>query len=290
MERVREHTVHTNGVDLGVAEFGAESGPGILLLAGMASSSDWWDDAFCEALAEGGRRVVRYDYRDTGSSTASPPGRPDYDGNDLVNDVVELVRILGLAPVHLAGISFGGGLAQQIAFTHPEIIATLTLMSTSPGDSADRDPLPPPTARLIESWSSPGPDTDWTDRTSVREFFLQGEELYSGTIPVDRDRIVRIADRVFARTANLATANNHMLIRQPDGTRSQLRDVTLPTLVVHGTDDPLLPFPHGEALAAEIPGARLLPVPGMGHQNPPPETWPLIVPAIREHTATSHPD
>jgi pimeloyl-ACP methyl ester carboxylesterase len=61
--------------------------------------------------------------------------------------------------------------------------------------------------------------------------------------------------------------------------------VQIPTLVVHGTDDPLLPFPHGEALAAEVPNARLLPVPGMGHQNPPPETWGLVVPAIREHTA-----
>jgi pimeloyl-ACP methyl ester carboxylesterase len=282
---VREHVVHTNGVDLGVAEFGAESGPGILLLAGMASSSDWWDEEFCEALAEGGRRVVRFDYRDTGTSTASPPGAPDYDGNDLVNDVVGLVEVLGLAPVHLVGISFGGGLAQQIAFTHPEIIATLTLMSTSPGDAADRDPLPPPAARLMESWSSPGPDTDWSDRTAVREFFVRGEDLYSGSIPVDVARIERIADRVFARTPNLATANNHMMIGQPDGTRTQLRDVWLPTLVVHGTDDPLLPFPHGEALAAELPNARLLPVPGMGHQNPPPETWALIVPALREHTA-----
>jgi pimeloyl-ACP methyl ester carboxylesterase len=285
MGRVREHTVHTNGVDLGVAEFGTKSGPGILLLAGMASSSDWWDDAFCEALAEGGRRVVRYDYRDTGSSTASPPGAPDYDGNDLVDDVVALVGALGLAPVHPVGISFGGGLAQQLAFTHPDIIATLTLMSTSPGDSADRAPLPPPAARLAESWSSPQPDTDWSDREAVREFFVQGEELYSGTIPVDRGRIEHIADRVFDRTPNLATANNHMMIGQPEGTRAQLRDVQIPTLVVHGTDDPLLPFPHGEALAAEVPNARLLPVPGMGHQNPPPETWGLVVPAIREHTA-----
>lgn len=280
-----DRIVTANGVDLGIGEFGARSGPGILLLAGMASSSDWWDDEFCEALAEGGRRVVRYDYRDTGTSTASPPGHPDYDGNDLVDDVVELVRVLGLAPVHLVGISFGGGLAQQIALTHPEIIATLTLMSTSPGDSADRKPLPPPVARLLETFSAPQPDPDWSDRNAVREYFLQAEELYSGQIPVNRERIIRISDRVFDRSPDLATANNHMLIRHPDGTRTQLRDVQLPTLVVHGTDDPLLPFPHGEALAAEIPNARLLPVPGMGHQNPPPETWALIVPAIREHTA-----
>lgn len=284
MEGMTDRIVAANGVHLGIGEFGAPAGPGILLLSGMASSSDWWDDEFCEALAEGGRRVVRYDYRDTGTSTASTPGHPDYDGNDLVADVVELVRILGLAPVHLVGISFGGGLAQQIAFTHPEIIGTLTLMSTSPGDAADRQPLPPPAARLAESFSAPQPDTDWSDRESVREFHLRGEELYSGQIPVDRDRIVRISDRVFARTPNLATASNHMLIAHPDGTRTQLRDVRLPTLVVHGTDDPLLPLAHGEALADEIPGARLLPVPGMGHQNPPPETWPLIVPAIREHT------
>jgi pimeloyl-ACP methyl ester carboxylesterase len=279
-----ERVVRANGVELGIAEFGETSGPGILLLAGMASSSDWWDDEFCEALAEDGRRVVRYDYRDTGTSTASPPGKPNYDGNDLVDDVVDLVRVLDLAPVHLVGISFGGGLAQQIAFTHPEVIATLTLMSTSPGDTADRDPLPSVTAKVAASFSAPQPDTDWTDRDSVRQYFLRGEELYSGAIPVDRERIVRIADRVFDRTPDLSTANNHMLIGQPDGTRAQLRDVQLPTLVVHGTDDPLFPFAHGEALAEEIPNARLLPVPGMGHQNPPPEVWSRVIPAIRAHT------
>ncbi|MET0989920.1 MAG: alpha/beta hydrolase [Glaciihabitans sp.] len=282
---MEERIVRANGVDLGVREFGAASGPGILLLAGMSSSSDWWDDEFCEALAEGGRRVVRYDYRDTGMSTASTPGRPDYDGNDLVDDAIDLIHVLGLAPVHLVGISFGGGLAQRIAFTAPELIATLTLMSTSPGDSADRAPLPPVTARLAASFAGPQPDTDWSDRDSVREFVLRGEELHSGSIPVDRERIIRISDRVFARTPNLATANNHMMIGQPDGVRAQLRDVVAPTLVVHGTEDPLLPFPHGEALADEIPNARLLPVPGMGHQNPPPEVWPLIVPALRAHTA-----
>jgi pimeloyl-ACP methyl ester carboxylesterase len=282
---MRELLVTANGVELGVDEFGAEDGPGLLLIAGISSSSDWWDDEFCEALAEGGRRVVRYDFRDTGRSTTRPPGEADYSGSDLLDDAVDLIRVLGLGPAHLVGISFGGGLAQQIAIAHPEVVATLTLLSTSPGGPGGDNGLPPMSAELAASFEGEQPETDWTDRDSVYRYFLDGERLYSGDIPVDAERIRRLSDRVFDRSRNLASAHNHWSIDGPPGTREQLASITAPTLVVHGTRDPLFPLEHGEALAAEIPDARLLPVPGLGHQNPPPPTWPLIVPAIREHTA-----
>jgi pimeloyl-ACP methyl ester carboxylesterase len=306
-ERPGERMLRANGVDLCIAEFGAVDMPGVVLVPGASSASDWWDDTFCEALAAGGHRVVRYDLRDTGRSTTRPLGRADYTGDDLVNDLAALIRSLDLAPAHVVGLSLGGGLAQQLAIAHPGTVASLTLMSTSPGG----DGLPamsPELAASFEAQSEPADDVDPSDAgdpsasdasksdasksdASDREAHFRStiadEMRFGGMIPVDEQRIRRIADRVFDRSLDLRAGANHMGIPAASGTRTQLADITAPTLVVHGTADPLFPLAHGEALAREIPDARLLPVPGLGHQFPPPETWDLIVPALLEHFGSS---
>lgn len=268
-----------NGVRLWFEEFGDRRAPGVVLVAGAASASDWWDDQFCEALAAGGYRVVRYDLRDTGQSTTRPLGDADYTGDDLVDDLAGLIRALDLAPVHVVGLSLGGGLAQQLAIAQPALVATLILFSTSPGG----DELPPMSAELAAWFTRETAPTDWSDREDVIRSMVAEEVAFGGEIPVDEKRIRHIAGRVFDRSIDLTAGANHWSVASASGRREQLADIVAATLVVHGTSDPLFPIEHGEALAREIPNARLLRVPGMGHQFPPPETWDLIVPAILAH-------
>ncbi|MDO9395357.1 MAG: alpha/beta hydrolase [Herbiconiux sp.] len=281
--------VAVNGIELWVEQFGAAEAapvarPGIVLVSGAASASDWWDDALCEALAADGHRVTRYDLRDTGQSTTCPLGAPDYTGNDLVGDLAGLVRALHGGRAHVVGLSLGGGLAQQLAIAHPELVVSLVLFSTSPG-GPDSDGLPPMSPALAAAFAEPQPETDWSDRDAVFRAVLRDERLFGGVLAVDEGRIRRISDRIVDRSIDLAAGANHWAIPSASGTRAQLAEVAAPTLVVHGTADPLFPIGHGEALAREIPDARLLPVPGLGHQFPPPETWALIVPAVLAHVA-----
>ncbi|WP_291036707.1 alpha/beta hydrolase [Herbiconiux sp.] len=289
-EQLHEHhgerMLSVNGVDLCIAEFGEEGGQGLVLVPGASSASDWWDDAFCEALAAGGLRVVRYDLRDTGRSTTRPLGRADYTGDDLVEDLAALIRALDLVPAHVVGLSLGGGLAQQLAIAHPETLASLTLLSTSPGGD-DLPPMSPELAASFDEASGSPADSTRSDREAHFREALADERRFGGTIPVDEQRIRRIADRVFDRSIDLEAGANHWGIPSASGTRAQLADIAVPTLVVHGTADPLFPLAHGEALAREIPDARLLAVPGLGHQFPPPETWDLIVPALLEHVRSA---
>ena len=119
----------------------------------------------------------------------------------------------------------------------------------------------------------------------MADWYLHGERLLAGTIPVDEARVRRIVGSILDRSIDLAAAGNHWLVvGGGDGDPLDVRRIAVPTLVVHGTRDPLFPLPHGQALARAIPGADLLAVEGMGHQVPPASTWPVVVPAIVAHT------
>lgn len=277
--------LRVNDVDLCLETFGDREDPAVLLIAGAASSMDWWEEEFCQSLADTGRFVIRYDLRDTGQSTSFPAGQPGYTGADLLQDAVGLLDALDLHTAHLVGISMGGGIAQRMALEYPERISSLTLIATSPiGPSSSE--LPPMAEHLSKMFSEPSPDPDWTDRAAVIAAFLDAERAFSGTIPLDEQRITAIAERAFDRTKDMAaTQTNHWILEGGDPIRSNVGAIDVPTLVLHGTDDPLFPLGHGEALAREIPGAKLVPLEGLGHQMPPPVLWPTIIPAIAAHTA-----
>jgi pimeloyl-ACP methyl ester carboxylesterase len=192
-----------------------------------------------------------------------------------------------VGPVHLAGISMGGGIGQLIALRHPELVASLTLISTTAAGGVDAD-LPGPIPRLSASFETPPPEPDWTDVDSYADWVVAGAETYAGTIPPDEPRVRASAAHLHARSHDPAAAGNHWLVVGGDDEGHDdpldVRRVTVPTLVIHGSQDPLFPLPHGEALAAAIPGATLLVVPGMGHEVPPRQTWDLVAPAIIRHT------
>jgi pimeloyl-ACP methyl ester carboxylesterase len=281
--------VRANGVDLCVQTFGEPSAPAILLIAGGASSMDWWDDELCERLAARGRFVIRYDQRDTGQSITYPPGEPGYSGRDLVEDVAGLLDALEIERAHVVGMSMGGGIAQHVALVHPDRVASLTLVSSSPAAprSTDKPELPPASDELRRHFAEPPPEPDWSDRAAVIDYLVEDARAYSTPSTFDEDALRDLASRVVDRTTNVASSmKNHFLV-DDEPLRSQLGEIRAPTLVLHGTEDPLFPLAHGEALAAEIPGARLLPLDGVGHEAPPRATWDEVVPAILDHSGAA---
>jgi pimeloyl-ACP methyl ester carboxylesterase len=279
--------VRANGVDLCVETFGDPGDPAVLLVAGAASSMDWWETGFCERLAKGGRFVIRYDLRDTGRSVTSPPGAPSYRFDDLVDDAVGLLDALGIARAHLVGISMGGGIVQQAVVLHPDRVVSVTLVATSPGGPGnDENGLPPIADRLLASFADPPPVPDWSDRDAVIDHLVEGVRRFSGSLPFDEARVRAVAARMVDRTTDVeASQTNHWILEGGTDVRSRLGEITVPALVLHGTEDPLFPLGHGEAFTREIPGARLVPLDGVGHEAPPRSSWDLVVPAILEHTA-----
>lgn len=274
--------VLANGVELCVQTFGDPKSPAILLIGGAATSMDWWEEEFCERLAAGPRFVIRYDLRDTGQSVSYEPGAPQYGGPDLVTDAVGLLDALRLARAHVVGMSMGGGIAQRLALDHADRVASLTLIATSPG-GAD---LPPMSDELRAWFEEPPPEPDWSDRQAVVDYIVEDLREHAGTLPFDEEEMRALAGRIVDRTVNIASSmKNHYLLEGGEPVRLRLDELTAPTLVLHGTDDPLFPFGHAEALAAEIPGARLLALEGMGHELPPRPIWDQVVAAILDHTA-----
>ena len=272
-----------NGVDLCVEAFGAQDAPVILLISGASASMDWWDARFCRRLAAGGRRVVRYDLRDTGRSVSYPPGAPGYSGPDLAEDIAGLIDALAGGRAHLAGISMGGALAQVLAVEHPERVATLTLMSTTSGPADD---LPAPSERFLAACADLPAEPDWSEHDAVVEYLVAGQRPYAGPGLFDQDAARAVVREVLARTRSPeSAAKNHYLLADGPDLRPRLGRITAPTLVIHGTEDPLFPPGHGRALAREIPGASLLLLDGVGHQVPPPGTWDRVIPALLAHTA-----
>ena len=270
--------------ELCVETFGDPGDPTVLLINGGGQSMDWWETDFCRLLADAGRHVVRYDHRDVGRSTGSPRGEPTYTGGDLTTDPLRILDALDIAGAHVAGMSMGGGIAQSLAIHHGDRLASLTLVATS----RMGDDLPGPAPAVVESFVDPLPDPDWSDRAQQIDYRVAIERPYVGSLGLDEQRVRRLATEEVDRAGGLgAGLTNHFIAAQDDGDedlRSGIPRIGVPTLVLHGTDDPMFPLPHGEALAREIPGAVLVPVPGMGHEIPPPPTWDLVVPRLVDHT------
>jgi pimeloyl-ACP methyl ester carboxylesterase len=252
-------TVEANGVTLGVEHFGDVNAPLVLLAGGTTMLS--WPDALCEVLARGGRHVVRYDLRDSGASTTVDPQAPAYTLRDLAADAAALARGLDDRPAHLAGIGVGGMVAQVAALDHPDAFSALTLAGTRPVAPGPVDGLldhdAPTMARLF---SRPVPD--WSDRAAVAEFAAAGAEILGDDPAAARATAERIWDRTPGTEPAVQMANQmRSVFAKLDCKprwRERLPELAIPALVVHGRRDPFFPVGNGEALAREIPGARLL--------------------------------
>jgi pimeloyl-ACP methyl ester carboxylesterase len=285
-----EKMVSVNGVELCVETFGDQRDPAILLIHGASASMDYWEVPFCERLAAGPRFVIRYDARDTGRSVHYEPGKPQYGPADLVADAAGVLDAVGVARAHVVGISMGGGFAQRLVVDFPDKVASVTLISTSPdGPGGPSDPkLPPMSEKLRAMFAEETPTPDWSDREVALQRLIDDEKLYAGSLPFDEQARRQLLGRMIDRTHNLAAAmTNHWLLEGGEPVRPRLRQIGVPALVLHGTEDPLFPLGHGEALAREIPGARLVSLEHAGHELPEP-VWDVAIPEIL--SITSLPD
>ncbi|WP_433323251.1 alpha/beta fold hydrolase [Spirillospora sp. CA-294931] len=280
--------IKANGVELCVESFGDPADPAVLLIHGAGHSLAAWDEEFVGRLVAGGRRVIRYDGRDAGRSTASPAGSPAHGLGDLVADAAALLDALGIAAAHVLGMSQGAAVAQLLALDHADRVASLTLHASTPGGPGhDHPDLPGMSPQLQEFFADEPAAPDWSDRAAVIDYLVEIERPFAASSrPFDTEGTRALAARLVDRAADIAAQiTNPFLIDAGEPWRGRLGQVTAPTLVLHGTEDPFLPIGHGQALAAEIPGARLVPVEQTGHEVFPRAQWDVVVPAILDHTA-----
>ena len=280
-----DYIVHANGVDLCVETFGDAADPAILLVHGAGSSLLSWNEELCGRLAGGGRFVIRYDLRDAGRSVTYEPGSVRYGLADLAQDATGLLDALGKDRAHVVGMSAGGGVGQLLALDHPERVASLTLASSTPGGPGPPNPdLPDPRPELF---ANKKPEPDWSDRGAVVDYLVEAERPYAArSRPFDEAGMRALAERVVERATNLEWGLANAFSQDADEPwRDRLGSIDVPTLVIHGAEDPLFPYGHGVALADEIPGAELLPMEATGHEYFPPHTWDVVVPAILRHTS-----
>lgn len=248
------------GVTLGVEHFGEAAAPLMLLVGGTTMLS--WPDALCESLARGGRHVVRYDLRDSGASTIVDPEAPAYTLRDLAGDAAALACGLADRPAHLAGIGVGGMVAQVAALDHPDAFSALTLAGTRPvaPGPVDNDLPDHDMAAMKRRFALPMPD--WSDRAAVAGFAAARAEILGDDPAAARARAERVFDRTPGTEPAVQMADQMgMVFSRLDCTprwRERLTEVAIPALVVHGRHDRFFPVGNGEALAREIPGARLL--------------------------------
>ena len=280
---MNQKTVTADGVEIATEAFGDPAHPPVLLIMGAMASMLWWPEGFCRRLADQGRTVIRYDNRDTGLSTGYPPGQPPYGFDDMADDAIRVLDGYGLGRAHLVGMSLGGMIAQIAALAHPDRVASLTAISTSPVGT-DTSHLPQTTAAYMEHAAS-GELVDWTDRAQVIDFILRDVRAIAGTAhPHDSAAARRLIEADYDRARSFASATNHFMLKGGDRWRGRLGELQAPLLVIHGTADPIYPVEHGAALAAAVPGARLVRIDGGGHELHPAD-WDVMIAAIAEHTA-----
>jgi pimeloyl-ACP methyl ester carboxylesterase len=279
--KLAERMIEANGVELCTEPFGDPADPPILLVMGIGGSMLWWEEGFCRMLADGGRFVIRYDHRDTGRSVTYPPGRPEYTGADLVADAAGVLVAYRIPAAHVVGVSAGGAFAQLLALAFPDRVLSLVLISTSPATPGERR-LPSATERYARFVSTA--EVDWTEHGSVIEYLVDyARMLAGGERPFDEAAFRELVRRDVERARNIESSENHGAIADGEVSRKPLSSIAVPTLVIHGTADPMFPLEHGQALAAEIPGATLLTLNRAGHGVDRAD-WETIVRAIIEHT------
>ncbi len=297
VQRSEPAVAKANGIDLVYDTFGDRSDPPLLLIMGLASQMIAWDDEFCAMLAARGYWVVRFDNRDIGLSTKlSQAGVPDiaallarsmrgesvtasYTLRDMADDTVGLLDALGIDSAHVVGASMGGAIAQLVAVHHPRRVRTLTsIMSTSgaPG-------LPPPTPEAMAVLLTPTP----TERDAYIERYIRTWKVLRGgpSFPLDEACDTERASQLHARGLSPAGVARQLAAIIASGSRrEQLASLHVPTLVIHGDIDPLVPLACGKDVASAVPGAKLQIIEGMGHALPI-SLWPRIVDAIAAHAA-----
>src|SRR5258707_332524 len=283
-----------NGIELCYEIFGDAGAEPMLLIMGLAAQMIHWDDEFCRQLAARGFRVIRFDNRDIGKSSRMTGGKrltpvellklrflkipvaAPYRLRDMAEDVTGLMDVLGINSAHLVGASMGGMIAQELAISFPQRVRSLTSIMSTTGNPK----IPPPTREAAAMLMAPPPATK---EEYLERFAQTWKILRVGSFPQDEALDRARAERNFERGLNPAGVGRQLRAVLASGNRKErLASVKTPTLVIHGTVDPLVRPEGGKDTAASIPGAKLLMIEGMGHALPI-RMWPQVIDAIDKH-------
>jgi pimeloyl-ACP methyl ester carboxylesterase len=274
--------VATKGATLFSQAFGDPNDKPILLMMGAMTSGIWWPDDFCKMLSHHGYYVIRYDNRDTGESTHFELGNAGYVVEDLADDAVAVLDAYGINRANLVGMSLGGYLSQIVALKYPRRVLTLTLIASE--RLALADPTMPGISPAIVEYHSKAGVMDWSDKATVVNYQVGAWRLLTGPKrSFDADHIAHIATKDFDRTQSPMSAFNHANLGDAVGWVGRLNEIAAPTLIIHGTHDPVLPYAHALALRSEIAGSSLLTLEGAGHELNR-EDWGVMINAIYAHT------
>ena len=288
-----------NGIDIEYETIGESGRRPLILIMGLASQLVHWPEQFCRKLADQGHYVIRFDNRDAGLSTKiEDGGLPDliqameayqqgqsvdapYTLSDMAADTVGLMDALKIDKAHICGLSMGGMIAQVAACEYPERTKSIVSMASTIGDPT----LPPATPEAMDAMMSMPPQ----DRAAYIEYSAGVYRAFAGgSDKYDEELQKEITGLAYDRLLYPMGFVRQVAAIWASGNRKQaLGEVEIPTLVIHGTNDALVPVEHGRATADAIPAARLLVVEGLGHGISYPALWDEIVDAITEHTAGS---
>jgi pimeloyl-ACP methyl ester carboxylesterase len=283
-----------SGLELEYETFGSNNDPLVLLIIGFSQQLTAWDARFCAQLAARGFRVVRFDNRDAGLSTkidgaprprlsaiaAGDLSTVSYGIDDMANDAAALIEALApgskSASAHVVGVSMGGMIAQSLTIRHPNRVKSLLSIMSTTGDRSVGQSKP---EALAIVWTAPPAERDAYIEHSVRSWHVLRSPGFTYDEARGREQMARDYDRSFyvEGAARQAAA----ILSQRDRTAA-LHDVKVPVTVIHGVDDPLIALSAGEATARAIPGAKLIVVPGLGHDLPE-GLWPTIIDAVVEN-------
>lgn len=261
-------------VELEYEVFGADRAGTILLINGLGSQMTRWPKAFCDRLVARGYRAIRFDNRDVGLSS-SLVGE-SYTLSDMAADAIAVLEAVGASRAHLAGISMGGMIAQRVAIAYPGRVLSLTSIMSASGAPGSLESTPEAAAVLNNPPPDPAADFEAFVEAMVRNARTIGSPAYPWDEGALRDRAIAEYRRAFNPAG---TARQRRAIFADGDRTPELRNLTIPTVVLHGAEDPLVKPRGGELTAEAIPGAELRIVPGMGHDLPP-SLYDTVVDAI----------
>ncbi|MFC1488435.1 alpha/beta fold hydrolase [Thermodesulfobacteriota bacterium] len=290
-QRGKSTLARANGIEIAYETFGDPKDPALMLIMGLGYQMIFWDEAFCIQLAGRGFHVIRFDNRDTGLSTwLDHAGVPDisvlkqlmaqrktvpapYSLLDMADDAVGLLDAIEIESAHIVGRSMGGMIGQMMAIHHSDRVRTLTIMMSSTGAPG----LPPPEPEVLSILLEPEPE----DREGFVEHSVKIWKVLSGKgFQVDEPRVREWADLSYARGLNPDGVSRQFAAIIATGSRKEaLKSVTVPTLVIHGDADPLVPVECGVDIVDTVPSAKLLIIKGLGHTLAQ-ETYPQMIDAI----------
>ena len=286
--------VTANGIQIAYDTFGDKSSPALVLIAGNGAQLLFWENEFCELLAEVGLFVIRFDNRDSGLSTkfdkagvpnimaaikASMEGKQvaaPYSLDDMADDCVGILDALNIEKAHICGASMGGMIAQVVSYRHPQRVLSLTSIMSNTGNPN----LPMGKPDALAAVVAPPP----TERQAYIEHNMNiWRKIWSPGFPFEEKRARAYLEKSYDRSYYpQGMARQNMAILSCGDRTAALSLIKAPTLVIHGSADPLIPVEAGKDTARAIPAADLLIINGMGHDLPT-GVWPEIVTAISDH-------